>query len=164
MIGDIPVTLPNDTTRSVRRASGFVVCWACSAVWRCKSSGQPDGGEGLVRCKGYRREAGSERSMDQMCESMDKNRIPGVSAGRAGNLPRSPYPSRVRSVDSVAVHRRRLSLPQEICPVSLRRLRLSKGGLTAGQKSAAVSYTHLRAHETVLDLVCRLLLEKKKKK
>ena len=25
-----------------------------------------------------------------------------------------------------------------------------------------VSYTHLRAHETVLDLVCRLLLEKKK--
>ena len=29
---------------------------------------------------------------------------------------------------------------------------------------APVSYTHLRAHETVLDLVCRLLLEKKKKK
>eukprot|EP00657_Telonema_sp_P-1_P012603 TRINITY_DN9264_c0_g1_i1.p1 TRINITY_DN9264_c0_g1~~TRINITY_DN9264_c0_g1_i1.p1 ORF type:complete len:125 (-),score=45.74 TRINITY_DN9264_c0_g1_i1:47-400(-) len=28
--------------------------------------------------------------------------------------------------------------------------------------SWAVSYTHLRAHETVLDLVCRLLLEKKK--
>ena len=27
-----------------------------------------------------------------------------------------------------------------------------------------VSYTHLRAHETVLDLVCRLLLEKKKDK
>src|SRR5665811_2447765 len=27
-----------------------------------------------------------------------------------------------------------------------------------------VSYTHLRAHETVLDLVCRLLLEKKKTK
>ena len=25
-----------------------------------------------------------------------------------------------------------------------------------------VSYTHLRAHETVLDLVCRLLLEQKK--
>ena len=24
-----------------------------------------------------------------------------------------------------------------------------------------VSYTHLRAHETVLDIVCRLLLEKK---
>ena len=31
------------------------------------------------------------------------------------------------------------------------------------KRIAAVSYTHLRAHETVLDLVCRLLLEKKKK-
>ena len=28
--------------------------------------------------------------------------------------------------------------------------------------SVAVSYTHLRAHETCADLVCRLLLEKKK--
>ena len=28
-------------------------------------------------------------------------------------------------------------------------------------QQTAVSYTHLRAHETVLDLVCRLLLEKK---
>ena len=27
----------------------------------------------------------------------------------------------------------------------------------------SVSYTHLRAHETEADLVCRLLLEKKKK-
>ena len=27
----------------------------------------------------------------------------------------------------------------------------------------SVSYTHLRAHETVLDLVCRLLLEKRNK-
>ena len=33
----------------------------------------------------------------------------------------------------------------------------------AGERGhASVSYTHLRAHETVLDLVCRLLLEKKK--
>ena len=34
----------------------------------------------------------------------------------------------------------------------------------AAESSAnPVSYTHLRAHETVLDLVCRLLLAKKKK-
>ena len=33
-----------------------------------------------------------------------------------------------------------------------------------GEISHPVSYTHLRAHETVLDLVCRLLLEKKKNK
>ena len=31
------------------------------------------------------------------------------------------------------------------------------------QRVITVSYTHLRAHETVLDLVCRLLLEKKKR-
>src|SRR5665811_1026910 len=39
------------------------------------------------------------------------------------------------------------------------------GGLYAAGLARAlgsVSYTHLRAHETVLDLVCRLLLEKKK--
>ena len=71
-----------------------------------------------------------------MCESMDKNRIQGASAGRAGNLSRSPFPSKVRSVDSAIAHRRRLNLPQEICFVSLRRLRLSKGSLTAEQKSA----------------------------
>ena len=36
--------------------------------------------------------------------------------------------------------------------------------ITDGKPSCVrtVSYTHLRAHETVLDLVCRLLLEKKK--
>ena len=34
------------------------------------------------------------------------------------------------------------------------------GSSIAGWKGIeAVSYTHLRAHETVLDLVCRLLLE-----
>ena len=71
-----------------------------------------------------------------MCESMDKNRIQGVSVGRAGNLPRSPYPSRMRNVDSATVHGRQLNLPQEICFVSLRRLRWLKGYLTAEQKSA----------------------------
>ena len=35
--------------------------------------------------------------------------------------------------------------------------------LNSGIRRLAVSYTHLRAHETVLDIVCRLLLEKKKK-
>ena len=34
-------------------------------------------------------------------------------------------------------------------------------GMARVVESAPVSYTHLRAHETVLDLVCRLLLEKK---
>ena len=34
--------------------------------------------------------------------------------------------------------------------------------ICTGTSVTSVSYTHLRAHETVLDLVCRLLLEKKK--
>ncbi len=35
--------------------------------------------------------------------------------------------------------------------------------MTARYPCSPVSYTHLRAHETLSDLVCRLLLEKKKK-
>ena len=37
-------------------------------------------------------------------------------------------------------------------------------GSGSDARITAVSYTHLRAHETVLDLVCRLLLEKNKNK
>ena len=36
------------------------------------------------------------------------------------------------------------------------------GGRAELPGAIPVSYTHLRAHETVLDLVCRLLLEQKK--
>mgnify|MGYP003381511789 CR=1 FL=1 len=41
---------------------------------------------------------------------------------------------------------------------------LTESPADGGLALDTVSYTHLRAHETVLDLVCRLLLEKKKKK
>ena len=37
------------------------------------------------------------------------------------------------------------------------------GGKSLRDGMGSVSYTHLRAHETRHDLVCRLLLEKKKK-
>ena len=41
-------------------------------------------------------------------------------------------------------------------------LTVEMNGAGAARRGVApVSYTHLRAHETVLDLVCRLLLEKK---
>src|ERR1700739_3500510 len=87
--------------------------------------------------KGYRREGGYEGGAKKRGEPMDKNRIRGASARRAGNVSRSPYPSTARSVDPAAVHRRRLSLPREICRVSpLRRRRRPRGRLTAGQKSA----------------------------
>ena len=39
---------------------------------------------------------------------------------------------------------------------------LQFGRRAVGRVIEPVSYTHLRAHETVLDIVCRLLLEKKK--
>ena len=42
------------------------------------------------------------------------------------------------------------------------RLHVHAGLDAARVRAVPVSYTHLRAHETVLDLVCRLLLEKKK--
>ena len=46
-------------------------------------------------------------------------------------------------------------------------LKIVEEGLNSSYKCEVVivtpvSYTHLRAHETVLDIVCRLLLEKKK--
>src|SRR5660397_276921 len=52
-------------------------------------------------------------------------------------------------------------------PIHRRRGRVSWRGRVAGRLPldlGAVSYTHLRAHETKANLVCRLLLEKKKTK
>jgi hypothetical protein len=56
-----------------------------------------------VMRNGYRREAESEESAKQRCEPMDKNRIRGASAGRAGNVSRGPYRSTARSVDPAVV-------------------------------------------------------------
>ena len=59
---------------------------------------------------------------------------------------------------------------QEVMPGALHRRRARDAPAFEGRKvsrsvlpesGVTVSYTHLRAHETVLDLVCRLLLEKK---
>ena len=50
-----------------------------------------------------------------------------------------------------------LAYDEEAGEVRINRMDVSAAG------AAPVSYTHLRAHETVLDLVCRLLHEKKKK-
>ena len=55
---------------------------------------------------------------------------------------------------------------QYLLNIDSKRLEVSvrEGLVQVGEHAGtqAVSYTHLRAHETVLDLVCRLLLEKKK--
>ncbi|WDT36800.1 hypothetical protein PVA38_11225 [Streptococcus pneumoniae D39] len=68
--------------------------------------------------------------------------------------------------------RQPLALPPKPLPDGLNGSGFSRAISTSGRLSGSwtvrlkiytVSYTHLRAHETVLDLVCRLLLEKKKK-
>ena len=47
--------------------------------------------------------------------------------------------------------------------VAIRILGAGRGLAVTALIGGPVSYTHLRAHETVLDLVCRLLLETKNK-
>jgi len=80
--------------------------------------------------------AGSERSMDQMCESMDKNRILGPASDERATYREVPHPSRARSVDPAGCEQK----TAELTPGDLLRVasatELSKGGLTAGQKSA----------------------------
>ena len=62
-----------------------------------------------------------------------------------------------RRIESDEFEQRGVGLAQHLAGAGIVRHR-------GPDRVAPVSYTHLRAHETVLDLVCRLLLEKKKKK
>src|SRR5674536_301982 len=70
-----------------------------------------------------------------------------ISAGKKGFL----RPRRVLIIRYIFSHTRSV--------ISWLEKRFSKNGRSSG----SVSYTHLRAHETPEHLVCRLLLEKKKK-
>src|SRR5664279_412525 len=63
----------------------------------------------------------------------------------------------------VAQKRVRISLPQARKFYAVHRERPFFGELVDFMVSGPVSYTHLRAHETDSYLVCRLLLDKKKK-
>ena len=56
------------------------------------------------------------------------------------------------------------SLYEKILIEELKKLEIEKLKQTEMLKTQPVSYTHLRAHETSLHLVCRLLLEKKKQR
>ena len=67
----------------------------------------------------------------------------------------------------MCIRDRRNTLREAFRMLSQERLvvhRLNRGVFVRELTVAAVSYTHLRAHETVLDIVCRLLLEKQQKK
>src|SRR5664280_3657974 len=73
-----------------------------------------------------------------------------------------PAPSARRSRRSTLTVREYQGNQHVHRPVGVRRVRSDAAARRASARP--VSYTHLRAHETVLDLVCRLLLEKKKQK
>ena len=74
-----------------------------------------------------------------------------VPAGK----PVSDHAAFRKYLDAVFAWANTVSLEKQAKPVEPDQIR-------AGDFFIPVSYTHLRAHETVLDLVCRLLLEKKK--
>src|SRR5665811_1359005 len=84
------------------------------------------------------------------CSSSDST----GAGGDGGSEAVSVYPS---PGTEVASHGSQISMvgidPDDIGEITVVG---SESGEHAG--SVAVSYTHLRAHETVLDLVCRLLL------
>ena len=80
---------------------------------------------------------------------------------------RPPRSTQSRSSAASDVYKRQTATgPDAAIVLELRLPRAVAAFATGGLLALAgtpVSYTHLRAHETVLDLVCRLLLEKKNK-
>eukprot|EP00657_Telonema_sp_P-1_P004290 TRINITY_DN19931_c0_g1_i1.p1 TRINITY_DN19931_c0_g1~~TRINITY_DN19931_c0_g1_i1.p1 ORF type:complete len:105 (+),score=33.75 TRINITY_DN19931_c0_g1_i1:201-515(+) len=81
---------------------------------------------------------------------------PAKSQGK-GSVPLPPI-ARVRKFNQPKPKKRGFGLLPTCSPVCS----MPKVTVVGSKQREAVSYTHLRAHETVLDLVCRLLLEKKK--
>ena len=77
--------------------------------------------------------------------------------------PRSTLDRSSAASDVYKRQTRNAAIPVRLISVAVRDSTASSARVSAAKAIAgAVSYTHLRAHETVLDLVCRLLLEKKK--
>ena len=79
---------------------------------------------------------------------------------------RPPRSTQSRSSAASDVYNRQALGPQVI-PAMVGNLSKADDGLLMAMGLVSsfldpVSYTHLRAHETVLELVCRLLTEKKK--
>src|SRR5450759_5846850 len=107
----------------------------------------------MIRAPGSRRLAG--------------NRAPAGTGRVPGPAPEGYLPSRIRRRVADTIESRTLALiaasPGRRGGPPARLPRRSTGSPSHIRRGESVSYTHLRAHETRHDLVCRLLLEKKKK-
>ena len=90
-------------------------------------------------------------------------RIGGPKAARGASR-RAVEVGEDRQLFKEAMHRIGLDVPRSAVVKSMDEARAAvrNTGIPAVIRPSSVSYTPLRAHETVLDLVCRLLLEKKK--
>src|SRR6516162_7393250 len=123
--------------RVLQRAAIHVVCPACSIAWGWKSPVQPDGGEGLAKHKGGRREAASEGSAEQNRGLTDRNRIGGILGRTSGQRVAKSISIKGQVCRSGRVRGRRSDLPGEISAVVPDlELREPRGDLIAAQKSA----------------------------
>src|SRR5450756_599388 len=105
--------------------------------------------------------------------SSNRSSGPAATGGEAGSARPAaavplrdllPHPGASRaSASAGATHRMRLRGPLARLTVSHPKELRSPYLRPPARVRRPVSYTHLRAHETRHDLVCRLLLEKKKK-
>src|SRR5271157_1776137 len=117
--------------------SDLVVCPACSIAWGWKSPIQPDGGEGLAKHKGGRREAASEGSAEQNHVLTDRNRIRGILGRTSGPLIAKSISIKGQGCRSGGMRGRQSDLPGEVCAVVPDlELREPRGNLIAAQKSA----------------------------
>src|SRR5665811_1585521 len=78
-------------------------------------------------------------------------------APRPARLRRSPAARGVRGAMAAPALFRSVQPGRLDDPIDDQRDPLALGAVDEEPEGVAVSYTHLRAHETVLDLVCRLL-------
>ena len=111
--------------------------------------------------------AGAAAGVSQEVADNYLRRRAGGGAGEDGFLLRQPaghgFGVVCRHGLNLVRHRRIPHRPQATGAGALDAMRARRAA-RHHRRLGPVSYTHLRAHETVLDLVCRLLLEKKKAK
>ncbi|CAO5682484.1 MAG: hypothetical protein HEEMFOPI_01698 [Holosporales bacterium] len=96
-------------------AGQIPVCQAWPKPWGCKSSIQPDGGEGLEKRKGTVVRLCLKEAWIKIASLRTETEYQAVLSRRVGRRPQSLYLSRDNAVNSEVVRGRGLVLPWEIC-------------------------------------------------